>query len=150
MLVIMGTYISIFLKNSMELQYIEIIIKIIGIAYGIFENNKRQKIQKVIKTIVRAYPGDAAKIEQSCVWAYSNVRDAHTLTINIPDCPEKQDILMHLNRATGATTCSGRMCHVLFNQLLAFQQAQFDTRTIIHPEKEKLDLSKMELESQTA
>lgn len=127
------------------LQVIEIIFAVGALSYGIFEHYKRQKMEKVLKTITQTFPGDVAKIEQSCGWAFTNVRDAHKEALKLPDCPERQNVLTFINNATGDAAASARMCTNLFNQLLGFQQAQFGTRDIIHSEKDKLNLCKDEI-----
>ena len=132
------------------LQITEIIVATSALAYGFFEYYRRQKIEKVLKAISHTYPGDVAKIEQSCVWGWANVKNAHEMAIKIPDCAEKQQILRMLNMATSDTGASARMCALLFNQLLGFQEGQFDTRIISHPEKDVLDLCKAEARNSNA
>jgi hypothetical protein len=126
------------------LEYVAIIIGAIGVGYGIYEYYNRQKLSKVFKTYTQAYAGDIAKIHQSCAWGSSNVRAAHKEGLKIADCQEKREVLRLINNATGDAASSARMCSNLFNQLLAFQEAQFGTRDIIHPEKETLELCKFE------
>ena len=75
----------------------------------------------------------------------AKLRDALNAVANIPDGQHKNDALRFINLATGDTGASARMCHILFNQLLTFQQAQFETREIIHPEQDSLPLCKAEL-----
>lgn len=132
------------METHMILQLTEILFAVCALGYGIFEHYKRQKLEKVLKTITQTYPGDVAKIEQSCVWAWSNVRYAHAQAAKIPECTEKIELLKFINLATGDTAASARMCSALFNQLLGFQQAQFETRIINHSEKDVLDLCKSE------
>ena len=122
------------------LQLIEIIFAVAGLSYGIFEHYKRQKIEKVLKTITQTFPGEVAKIEQSCKWAHTNFKDAHLVAVTISDSPEKNKLLKFLNQGTADAAASSRLCVTLFNHLLSFQQAQFNTRNIIHSEKDKLDL----------
>jgi hypothetical protein len=129
---------------STLLQYIEFSIAIISFGYGIFEFYKRKKLEQVLKTITQTYPGDVAKLEQSCVWAWANISNAFEEGLKLPESSEKSNILRSLNKATGDSVASARLCHTLFNQLLGFQQAQFNTRTIIHQEKNSLDLCKLE------
>jgi len=131
----------------MLLQIVEIIVGLCGLFYGFFEHYKRQKLENVVKTISQTFPGDVAKIEESCVWAWANVRNAHKELAKTADFTEKAEILAVLNSATADALASSRLCYSLFNQLLAFQQAQFDTRIIIHPEKDFLDLCRKEMNS---
>src|SRR6266542_3511195 len=126
------------------LQWIEIIFAVTALSYGIFEHYKRQKIENVLRTITKTFPGEVAKIEQSCRWASSNFRDAHAVAVTIPDSTEKNSLLKFLNQGTADAAASARLCVSLYNQLLSFQQAQFNTRNIIHSEKDKLDLCKDE------
>lgn len=132
------------MDTPLKLQIVEILVAVGALIYGIFEHYKRQKIEKILKIITRTYPGDVAKIEQSCTWAWTNVRDAHKQAIKIPDCDQKEQILVFLGNALGDTGASARMCSGLFNQLLGFQEAQFNTRIISHPEKDTLALSQLE------
>lgn len=122
------------------LQIIEIIFAVAAFGYGVYEHYKRQHIEKVLKTITRSQPGDVAKIAQSCRWAWLNVKYAHEAAVKIPDSEEKRQLLKHLALATGDTAAGERLCISLFNQLLTFQKAQFDTIIITHPESKELEL----------
>jgi len=133
--------------GSQILQWIEFTVGVVGLIFGIFEHFKRQKIERVLRTITQTYPGDVAKIEQSCVWAWANAENVLRKTGTIPTSPEKDEMVFLLSRATSDATASARMCAVLFNQLLAFQEAQFGTRKISHPERDILDLCKAEARS---
>ena len=61
--------------GSQILQWIEFTVGVVGLIFGIFEHFKRQKIERVLRTITQTYPGDVAKIEQSCVWAWANAEN---------------------------------------------------------------------------
>jgi hypothetical protein len=135
------------MDNGMILQLVEITIAAAALIFGFFELYRRQKLTQILKTITKTYPGDVAKIEQSCAWAWSNVTKAHSEMLKMADSEEKIKVLTHLNLATGDTAASARMCTLLFNQLLGFQEAQFKTREITHPEKRGLALCKAEFES---
>ena len=132
------------------LQLVEIAFAVAALCYGIFEHKKRQNLEKVFKTIMQTYPGDIAKIEESCTWAWQHARGGAIDAAKLPDCPEKHSVLEHLTLGTGDAAAAARMCHILFNQVLGFQQAQFNTRNIIHGEKNSLALTKQELDSQAA
>lgn len=129
------------------LEIVGIAIGIVGIFFGFFESYRRKKLENILKTITRTYPGEVAKIEQSCRWASVNFRNAHEVATNMPDSAEKKTLLKFLNQGTADAAASARLCVSLFNQLLSFQQAQFDTRNIIHSERDKLDLCKDELKN---
>jgi hypothetical protein len=126
------------------LQLVEIVFAVTALAYGFFEHYKRQKMEKVLKTITRTYPGDVAKVEQSCKFAWKNVRYAHEQALKLPESQERNSVLNFLMLANGDTSAGQRLCVNLFSQLLSFQEAQFNTRIISHPEKETLDLVLLE------
>ena len=128
------------------LQTIEIIIAIAALAYGIYEHIERQKIERVLKTITKNYPGNIAKIYESCRWAWTNVRDAHAEALKLPDGTEKNRVLTYISNSIGDTAASERMCTNLFNDILGFQEAQFGTRDIEHPEQKTLALYQKEME----
>jgi hypothetical protein len=136
--------------DTLLVKWIEFAITLGGLFWAIFEYYRRQKIEKVLKTIMKSYPGDVAKIEQSCVWAWANAENALKNIGKLPDSSEKQEIIFLLSRATSDATASARMCAILFNQLLTFQQAQFDSREITHSEQDILDLCKAEVRSKLA
>jgi hypothetical protein len=124
----------------MELQIVEIVIALAALIYGIVEHSKRQKMERVLKTITQSFPGDVAKIDQSCKNASTNVRDAHKAALKLGASPEKDQVLTFINLATNDTGSGSGMCSNLFNQLLGFQEAQFGTRNVTHPDRDTLDL----------
>jgi hypothetical protein len=120
------------------------LVGVTGLIVAYFQYRRSNKLATALMAITSSYPGDVAKIEQSCVWAWSNVRNALKEAGQIPDCAQKQELLRFINLATGDSAAAARMCSILFSQLLTFQQAQFGTRTITHPEQDVLDLCKHE------
>ena len=132
------------------LQIVEITVAIAGLAYGIYESNQRQRLSNVLRTILRSFPGDVAKMEQSCDWGWNNVRSALKEVAKIPDGEEKRKIIESLGLAMGDTRSGINSCVQLFNSLLTFQEAQFSTRDITHPQRNSLGLYKAELSSRTA
>lgn len=121
-----------------------LIIGVIGTLVAVREYQKRHRIERVFKTITQGFPGDVAKIEESCKWANVNVRDALKVITQLPDSDAKQKATIFLGNAIGDTGTSKRMCMQLFNNLLGVQKAQFDTRIVVHPEKNTLELCKLE------
>jgi hypothetical protein len=117
------------------LQLIEIFIAAMAIGYGVFEHYKRQKMEKILKTITQTFPGDVAKIQQSCAWASTNVRNAHKEGLKIPDSPEKHNVLTFINNATADAAASARMCSNLFNQLLVFSKPSLAQEILFIPKK---------------
>jgi len=131
------------------LQWVGWVSGPLGVLWAVFEYYRRLKLEHILKTLTQSYPGDVAKIEESCTWAFNHSRGGLNDCVKMPDCPEKSSVLEHLNLATADSAAAARMCHVLFNQLMVFQQAQFGTRIIIHAEKDNLDLTKAEIKSRT-
>ncbi|MDB5008517.1 MAG: hypothetical protein JWP45_2910 [Mucilaginibacter sp.] len=121
-------------------DYLELFFAIGGSVFGAVEYFKRQRLENVFKTITQAYPGDVAKIEQSCTWAWNNVKNAHEALVKLADSEEKRSAMKSINLATGDTKASQIGCSLLFNQLLSFQQAQFKTRIIKHQDKDTLPM----------
>jgi hypothetical protein len=107
-----------------------LIVAIIGTWVAIREYSKRHHIEKVFRTITQGYPGDVAKIEESCNWGNTNVRDAVDALNPIPDSEAKQKVMKHLVLASGDTKSSKIGCMALFAGLLTAQDAQFHTREI--------------------
>jgi len=125
------------------------LVGIIGLIYGRSEKKQRKKLENVFRITAQTFPGDIAKIHQSCLWAWSNVKNAFETAVKLPDSDEKKSLLLSLGKATGDTVASERLCHAIFNSVLGFQQAQFDTRDIIHQEKDSLSLcQKVEQQNQ--
>jgi hypothetical protein len=124
--------------------YVATIITLIAFAFAIYEYRNRKKLETVLKTITQNFPGQVAKIEQSCTWAWSNIRDAHECVKKLNSSDERDKALMHLVNATGDSVASARMCSQLFNSLLSYQEAQFETRKVTYGGKESLDLWKLE------
>jgi len=124
----------------LALQIVEIIVATAALCYGIFEHIERQKLADVLKAFTQAAPGDVAKIEESCKWAWVSARDALIEAAKVPDSQEKKDLLRLINQASSHAEASQKMCVPLFNQLLTLQQAQFKTRAIVHPHKDILEL----------
>ncbi len=123
-------------------------IAVLGILYGRYEYFQRHKLKETLKVLTQAYPGDVAKIYESCRWGWTNVRDAIQVIARMPDSPEKIEAIKFISSAIGDTASSERMCINLFNQLLTLQKAQFGTRELVHPQKATLALCIAEAKSQ--
>ena len=136
--------------DSTILQLIEIGLAAAGLGYGLYEAWRRRKTVSSAKVYVRTHPFEVAKIEQSAQWAWNNIRNAHEHALLIPDCEERNRVLHFLMLGTGDSAAAQRMCSILFNTLLAFQEAEFGTRDITYPKKETLDLIRAELERENA
>ena len=121
-----------------------LLVGVAGLIIAYFQYRRSNKLATALKAITSSYPGDVAKVEQSCVWAWSNVRNALQQAGQIPDCDQKQELLRFINLATGDSAAAARMCSILFSQLLTFQEAPFGTRIITHPEQDVLDLCRNE------
>ena len=137
--------ITIFTKrNVMDapliLQIVEITIATSALIWGFVEYTKRHKIEVILRTITKTYPGDVAKIEQSAGWALENLRNANIQAAKIPDCDSREALFRFINLGSSDAGGSAKMCVALFNQLLAFQEAQFGTRDISHPHADVLAL----------
>jgi hypothetical protein len=132
------------------LQIIEIAIASGALVFGIYEGIRRKKISNVLRTITKTFPGDVAKIEQSCSWAYDHVAAINTELAQLPDSPQKTVIIKHNGPAMGDTRASLSMCVALFNGLLSFQEAQFGTRDITHPQRSSLGLVNEDLKNRTS
>jgi hypothetical protein len=115
-------------------------VAIIGTWVAIREYSRRHHIEKVFRTITQGYPGDVAKIEESCNWGNTNVRDAVDALNPMPDSEAKQTVMKHLVLASGDTKSAKTVCMALFARLLTVQDAQFHSREIVHPQKDKLQL----------
>ncbi|MDB5008518.1 MAG: hypothetical protein JWP45_2911 [Mucilaginibacter sp.] len=122
------------------LQCAEICVAFAAFVYGVYEHNQRKKIADVLKSFTKSSAGDVAKIEESCKWAWVSARDSHSAAAAAPDYPEKPALLKFLNEATFHAEASRKLCVPLFNQLLTLQEAQFNTRSVTHPHKDKLEL----------
>jgi len=118
------------------------LVGIIGFIYGISQNEQRKKLENVFRITAQTFPGDIAKIHQSSLWAWQNVKNAFEAAVTLADSAEKKSLLLSLCQATGDTVACERLCHALFNSVLGFQEAQFNTREIIHQEKDTLPLCK--------
>lgn len=116
------------------------LVGIAGFVYGLIQNNQRRKLESVFRVNAQTIPGDIAKIHQSSLWAWDNVRNAHEQAIDLPDSKERTIILNRLSNAVGDTVACERLLHALFNSVINFQQSQFGTKEVIHHEKEKLPL----------
>ena len=127
--------------------YVATFITPISFAFAIYEYYRRKKLETVLKTITQNFPGQVAKIEQSCTWAWSNIRDAHESAKMLSNSAERDKALMHLVNATGDSAASARMCSQLFNSLLSYQEAQFETRKVTYGGKEYLELWNLEQKS---
>lgn len=121
-----------------------LIVAIIGTWIASREYAKRHHIEEVFRTITQGYPGDVAKIEESCGWANINIRDAVEALEDIANSEAKNKVIKHLVLASGDTKSAKTGCSALFANLLTAQKAQFNTREIVHPEKDKLPLCKEE------
>jgi hypothetical protein len=124
-----------------------LVVGIVGTSFGFYQYVKSRKLAEVLKTITQTFPGEVAKIEQSCKWAWNHTRNSSKIVATLPNSEEKTILINALVDGNGDAVASMRLCQSLFNQLLAFQQAQFSTRQIIHPEKENLELCQMEMKS---
>ena len=113
-----------------------LIVAIVGTWVAIREYGKRHHIEKVFRTITQGYPGDVAKIEESCNWANTNVRDAVEALKDIANSDAKHKVIKHLVLASGDTKSAKTGCMALFASLLTAQKAQFYTREIVHPQKD--------------
>ncbi|MEO8886265.1 MAG: hypothetical protein ABI367_09400 [Mucilaginibacter sp.] len=118
--------------------YVATFITPIAFAFAIYEYYSRKKLESVLKTITQNLPGQVAKIEQSCTWAWANIKDAHESAKKLDNSAERDKALMHLVNASGDSAASARMCSQLFNSLLSFQEAQFETRKVTYGGKESL------------
>jgi len=138
------------MTTETALQSLEILLAFGGLCFGIYERFERRKIERVLKTITKTFPGDIAKIYESCRWGWTNVRDAHKEALKVPESEEKHKVLTFVSNAIGDTAASERMCTNLFNQILGFQEAQFGTRDIAHPHQRTLALFQAEMEKTMA
>ena len=50
------------MDNAPKLQILEISIATAALVFGFFEYYRRQKLEWILKTITKTYPGDVAKI----------------------------------------------------------------------------------------
>ena len=115
-----------------------------GFLFGLFESYRSRKLKQVVKIITKTYPGDLAKIQQSAYWAWSNTGAALELMLKFPDSEQKNSTVLRISNARADSAAAERMCSNLFGQLLGFQEAQFGTRDITHPEIDGLELCKLE------
>jgi hypothetical protein len=128
-------------------NYLATSITIISFAFAIYEYYSRKKLETVLKTITQNFPGQVAKIEQSSTWAWNNIIQAHLHVTKLDSYPERDNSLDHLVKATGDSAAAARMCSQLFNSLLSYQEAQFETRKVTYGGKEYLDLWNLEQRS---
>jgi hypothetical protein len=127
-----------------------LILAMAGFAYGIYENRQRRKLSDFLKTITQSFPGEVAKMEQSCNWGWNNVRNALKEAAKIPDSEEKRELIRILGDAMGDTRTGINSCVQLFHGLLTFQEAQFGTRNITHPQRNSLGLVQEEFSNRAA
>jgi hypothetical protein len=126
----------------------EVVVGVLGIAYGYYEYRQRHKLSKVVKVHLVADTGDLAKIHESCHNAWVTTKLALEEVSKLPNSPEQQTAIKLIGSTIGDIRAGKDMSINLFNQLLAFQKAQFDTRNADHPQSATLTLMKAEAESQ--
>ena len=70
--------------------------------------------------------------------------NAHIIMIRITESEHKPALIKFLTDGYGDAYATDRSIVNLFNGVLTMQEAQFDTRTIKHPERDELELYKKE------
>lgn len=127
----------------------EVFATLAGISYGIYEYKQRHKLSKAIKALTEAYPGDVAKIHDSCHDGWENTRNTLLEVAKMANSDEKERALKFIGLSIGDAKEGKGMSINLFNQLLALQKGQFGTRVVTHPQSATLYLCKAERESET-
>ncbi|HEY4877238.1 MAG TPA: hypothetical protein VIH86_16795 [Puia sp.] len=86
--------------------------------------------------------GDVAKLQQSTEWAANNLARARDLIPQVPEFEHKGDLLKYITNGLGDAIAVDRLVITLFSNLLTFQESQFGTRDLKHPQKKELQLWK--------
>jgi len=137
-----------FMEVAIWIEISEVAVGMAGIAYGYYEYRQRHKLSKAIKALTQAYPGDVAKIHDSCHDGWENTRNTHNEVAKMANSDEKEKALKFIGLAIGDARGGKDASINLFNQLLALQKGQFGSRVVTHPQSATLYLCKAEAESQ--
>jgi len=119
-----------------------------ALAWSIYETFERRRISRILRTITTTYAGNIAQIYQKGRWGWLNARNAHEAATKIADSLEKNQAQKFISDAIGDTSAVQNMASNMFNDLLGFQEAAFNTRNVSHPQAHELDLIKNELDRQ--
>lgn len=128
-------------------NYITGAITVLAFAFAIYEYFQRKKLEQFTKSTLQAVAGNLAKVQQSTGWADANFQGIQRDVINLSESETKSKIIIGVTNGRGDAAGADRMVVNLFNELLTFQEAQFGTREITHPER-NLDLIQKELTNQ--
>jgi hypothetical protein len=120
--------------------YIGLFITIIGTIFGILQFFKNKKLKRVTLTALQSAAGDLCKIQQSTEWTFNNMRHLQQLLVNLDDSDLKKQILKIASDGQGDAASADRMVITLFSHLMTMQETQFNTKEIIHPEKNEFPL----------
>ena len=115
--------------------YITGAFTVLGFGFAIFEYFQRKRLEQFTKSTLHGIAGNLAKIHQSTGWADNHFRQIQREAVELAESEGKKKIIIGVSDGQGDSTSADRMVINLFNELLSYQEAQFGTREITHPER---------------
>src|ERR1700720_3372757 len=110
------------------LSIISVLFGIIGLVIAAYEIVRRRKLSAMVESHLKVYPGDVAKIHESCHNAWVSTKAALAAVAKLQHSGE-QELAINLTGSTIGDTRAGKDMSInLFGHLLAFQEGQFGTR----------------------
>jgi hypothetical protein len=122
---------------------------IIGLIVARYEMLRRKKLSAWVESQLWAYPGDVAKIHESCHNAWVSSKAALDAVAKLEHSADQLLAVNHIGSTIGDTRAGKDMSINLFGHLLAFQEGQFGTRIVVHAQTSTLTLMRAELESRS-
>ncbi len=124
------------------INIIAVIITVFSFAFSLYQFNEKKKLENFTLKVLRSIAGNLCKIQQSTEWTFANIRNLQLKAGGLQDDEVKKEIVRLLSDAQGDAAAADRLVVTVFNDVLTFQDATFNTTEISHPEKRELALWK--------
>lgn len=128
-------------------EIISLISTVISLIIAFVQYRNAVRVSVFAKAALQNAAGDVCKIQQSTEWAANNLRNVMKNSVSLPDSIHKNALQLQVANALGDIVAADRLTINLFNSLMSYQQSQFQTREIRHPEQADLQLWLKELEN---